>query len=276
MERALIAHSEIEQGIRFGARARSVRALFRAAGRPGDRRGHRLRGARPLDPPVDRDHLPDTFIPVAEEIGLIGRLVRKSHRAPRLPKRRDGTRRSSISVNISPVAAGRPLACAEDRAAADRNRLSRPTGWWSRSPKAPCSPTWTWRGRSSPASRTRASGWRSTISAPAFRRSSHLRSLPFDVIKIDRSFVATIHRDTRKRGDRPRRDDACQCARRPGDASRASRTRPTHAAVLGFGCAVGQGWYFGKPMTGRPGRRNLLADRAQAAAPATRPRAASG
>jgi EAL domain-containing protein (putative c-di-GMP-specific phosphodiesterase class I) len=23
----------------------------------------------------------------------------------------------------------------------------------------------------------------------------------------------------------------------------------THAAVLGFGCAVGQGWYFGKPMT---------------------------
>jgi EAL domain-containing protein (putative c-di-GMP-specific phosphodiesterase class I) len=24
----------------------------------------------------------------------------------------------------------------------------------------------------------------------------------------------------------------------------------THAAVAGFGCAVGQGWYFGKPMSG--------------------------
>ena len=24
----------------------------------------------------------------------------------------------------------------------------------------------------------------------------------------------------------------------------------THAAVAGFGCAMGQGWYFGKPMNG--------------------------
>ena len=24
----------------------------------------------------------------------------------------------------------------------------------------------------------------------------------------------------------------------------------THAAVAGFCCAVGQGWYFGKPMSG--------------------------
>jgi EAL domain-containing protein (putative c-di-GMP-specific phosphodiesterase class I) len=24
----------------------------------------------------------------------------------------------------------------------------------------------------------------------------------------------------------------------------------THAAVAGFGCAFGQGWYFGKPMSG--------------------------
>ena len=34
----------------------------------------------------------------------------------------------------------------------------------------------------------------------------------------------------------------------------------THAAVLGFGCAVGQGWYFGKPMTADEAAQ-LLRDR---------------
>jgi hypothetical protein len=74
--------------------------------------------------------------------------------------------------------------------------------------------------------------WRSTISAPAFRRLSHLRSLPFDMIKIDRSFVTNIHR-TGKRGDRPRRDHAGRALSVPVTASRASRTRRPMPRSLG-------------------------------------------
>ena len=42
----------------------------------------------------------------------------------------------------------------------------------------------------------------------------------------------------------------------------------THAAVAGFGCAVGQGWYFGKPMSGDQAAALLRARPERAAPPA--------
>jgi EAL domain-containing protein (putative c-di-GMP-specific phosphodiesterase class I) len=42
----------------------------------------------------------------------------------------------------------------------------------------------------------------------------------------------------------------------------------THAAVLGFGCAFGQGWYFGKAMSA--GQAVQLLDTPTAPAPARR------
>ena len=46
----------------------------------------------------------------------------------------------------------------------------------------------------------------------------------------------------------------------------------THAAVAGFGCAVGQGWYFGKPMSGDQATALLRSRKnvSEAAAPAYR------
>ena len=74
MERALLAQSEIEQGIRYRPRARPVRSLFRAAGdlATGEIVGFEMlaRWNHPLSGIIG----PDVFIPVAEEIGLIGRL----------------------------------------------------------------------------------------------------------------------------------------------------------------------------------------------------------
>jgi len=82
-----------------------------------------------------------------------------------------------------------------------------------------------------------------------FSSLSHLRSLPFDVIKIDRSFVSTLEND---------RESAAivRAVTTLADAIGVPVTvegiedAATHKAVAGFGCAVGQGWYFGKPTSG--------------------------
>ena len=80
-----------------------------------------------------------------------------------------------------------------------------------------------------------------------FSSLSHLSALPFDKIKIDRTFVATIGKDRAERGDRPRRDDDGAGARRAGRGRGDRGCRgPCRAAADRL--HVGQGWYFGKPM----------------------------
>ena len=82
-----------------------------------------------------------------------------------------------------------------------------------------------------------------------FSSLAHLRSLPFDVIKIDRSFVSTLGKD-------PESTAIIRAVATLADGIGVPVTvegiedAATHAAVAGFGCAVGQGWYFGKPMNG--------------------------
>jgi EAL domain-containing protein (putative c-di-GMP-specific phosphodiesterase class I) len=104
-----------------------------------------------------------------------------------------------------------------------------------------------------------------------FSSLSHLRSLPFDMIKIDRSFVANI--DSNKESMAIVRAvttlagalDVPVCVEGiEGELS--------HSLVLQLGCQVGQGWYFGKPMPADCAAR-LLAERHQP--PAQAPRSAA-
>ena len=96
-----------------------------------------------------------------------------------------------------------------------------------------------------------------------FSSLSHLRSLPFDVIKIDRSFVTNVHAKRGKRGDRPRRDDAGAARSTVPVCVEGIEDEATYDAVVRLRLRVGQGWYFGKPMSGEQARE--LLDRATAA-----------
>jgi EAL domain-containing protein (putative c-di-GMP-specific phosphodiesterase class I) len=80
-----------------------------------------------------------------------------------------------------------------------------------------------------------------------FSSLAHLRSLPFDIIKIDRSFVTNI--------DAKRESSAIVKAVTTLAAAlhvpvcvEGIENEETYRTVVRLGCEIGQGWYFGKPM----------------------------
>ena len=97
-----------------------------------------------------------------------------------------------------------------------------------------------------------------------FSSLSHLRSLPFDIIKIDRSFVTNMH---------AKRESAAIIKAVTTLAAALSvpvcvegiESEDVYEAVLRLGCAIGQGWYFGKPMTGEQALELLSARERQPA-----------
>ncbi len=88
---------------------------------------------------------------------------------------------------------------------------------------------------------------------------SHLRALPFDRIKIDRSFVTAMTSD-------PESAAIVNAISRLGESLNLPVTAEgiedgaILAQLAGIGCHKGQGWHFGKPMAVGATRR-LLADR---------------
>jgi diguanylate cyclase (GGDEF)-like protein len=245
MERALIVHGEIEQGIRYGLEHDQFIPYFEPQVDllTGEIIGFEVlaRWNHPLSGLIE----PDRFIPVAEEHGLIGRLSEQVILAA-LTAGANWDPAIKLSVNISPIQL-------TDSWLAQRIvRLLAEAGF--------------------PAERLVVEITESSLFADldlakaivtslknqgvklalddfgtGFSSLAHLRSLPFDVIKIDRSFVSTISND-------PESAAIVRAVTTLADALKVPVTvegiedAATHAAVAGFGCAVGQGWYFGKPM----------------------------
>jgi diguanylate cyclase (GGDEF)-like protein len=257
MERALIAHSEIEQGIRYGLDHGQFVPFFEPQLdlETGEIVGFEVlaRWVHPLSGTI----LPDTFIPVAEEIGLIGRLSEQVI-ANALTQAADWDPTIKISVNISPIQL-------TDAWLAQRIvRLLTETGFPADRLVVEITEsslvTDIELARSIVTS-LKNQGVRLALDdfGTGFSSLSHLRSLPFDVIKIDRSFVSNIHSNTESIAI-VRAVTTLASALNVPVCVEGIESEAAHAAVLGLGCAVGQGWYFGKPMPGEQAAE-LLAQR---------------
>jgi predicted signal transduction protein with EAL and GGDEF domain len=256
MERALIAHGEIEQGIRQGLEHGQFLPYFEPQVElaTGEIVGFEVlaRWLHPLSGVIG----PDVFIPVAEDIGLISRLSEHvigealreaAHWDPKI----------KISVNISPF------------------QLS--DGWLAQRIVRTLAET------GFPADRLVVEVTESALIADldlarsivtslknqgvrlalddfgtGFSSLSHLRSLPFDIIKIDRSFVTDIN--GRRDGSAVvRAVKTLAAALQIPVCVEGIENEESYTTVLRLGCDIGQGWYFGKPMPAEQARHLLEA-----------------
>ena len=245
MERELIAQSEIEQGIRFGLDHDQFLPYFEPQ---VDLATGKLAGFEVLarwDHPLTGIIAPDRFIAIAEEHNLIGRLsdqvVRKAFAAAV-----DWDPSLTLSINIS------PRQFTDSWLAQKIVRLLAESGF--------------------PAERLVVEVTESSLFADidlartivqslknqgiklalddfgsGFSSLSHLSALPFDKIKIDRSFVASIDKDRQSAAIVRAVTTMAQALDVPVVAE-GIEDAATHEALLEMGCASGQGWYFGKPI----------------------------
>jgi predicted signal transduction protein with EAL and GGDEF domain len=245
MERALLVQDEIEQGIRFGLEHGQFVPYFEPQVNleTGTIIGFEVlaRWDHPLSGIIE----PDRFISVAEEIGLIDALSEQVIRAA-LAQTADWDPSIKIAVNIS------PMQLADGWLAQRIVRILTETGF--------------------PAERLVVEITESSLFADldlartivtslknqgiqlalddfgtGFSSLSHLRALPFDMIKVDRCFVTNINSNKESLAI-VRAVTTLASALNVPVLVEGIESEATHAVVLELGCAVGQGWYFGKPM----------------------------
>ncbi len=258
MERALVAQGEIEQGIRHGLEHDQFVPYFEPQIdlASGEIVGFEVlaRWKHPLSGVVG----PDVFIPIAEEIGLIGRLSEQVIGAA-LRETVEWDPRLKISVNISPsqLADGwfaerivRMLA--ETAFPADRLVVEiTESSLFADMDLA--------RGI---VSSLKNQGVRLALDdfGTGFSSLAHIRSLPFDIIKVDRSFVANLG-VKRESAAIIRAVTTLAAALSVPVCVEGIENETAFKAVMRLGCAIGQGWYFGKPMPAAQTREILAARR---------------
>ncbi len=246
MERALIAHVEIEQGIRFALDHEQFLPYFEPQVdlSTGEIVGFEMlaRWNHPLSGRIG----PETFIPVAEEYGLIARLSEQVIAAA-LANIAKWDPALTLAVNISPMQLADPwlaqrivrllteAGIAPERLVVEITESSLFTDMEL--------------ARSITTS-LKNQGIRLALDdfGTGFSSLSHLRTLPFDVIKIDRSFTATINQDPESAAIVRAVTNLANAIKVPVVVE-GIEDAATHATLLGYGCEMGQGWYFGKPMS---------------------------
>jgi diguanylate cyclase (GGDEF)-like protein len=266
MERALIAHGEIEQGIRVGLEHGQFVPYFEPQVdlATGEIVGFEAlaRWIHPLSGVIG----PDVFIPVAEEIGLIGRLSEHVI-AEALREAAGWDPKIKISVNIS------PFQLADGWLAQRIIKTLADTGFPAE--RLVIEITESSLFADIDLARTivtslKNQGIRLALDdfGTGFSSLAHLRSLPFDIIKIDRSFVTNIN--TKRESSAIVRAVQTMAASLPVPVCvEGIENEDSYKTVVRLGCEIGQGWYFGKPMPAEQAR-DLLAARGRGAEPTLR------
>jgi diguanylate cyclase (GGDEF)-like protein len=256
MERALIAHGEIEQGIRFGLEHGQFVPYFEPQVdlNTGEIVGFEVlaRWIHPLSGVIG----PDVFIPVAEEIGLIGRLSDQVI-DDALRKAASWDPSIKISVNIS------PSQLADGWLAQRIVKTLAETGFPAERLVVEITESSLFtdldiaRGV---VTSLKNQGVRLALDdfGTGFSSLAHLRSLPFDIIKIDRTFVTNIN-SKRESTAIVRAVTTLAAALRVPVCVEGIENEESYHTVVRLGCQIGQGWYFGKPMPAEDARELLKA-----------------
>jgi diguanylate cyclase (GGDEF)-like protein len=254
MERALIAHGEVEQGIRFGLEHGQFIPYFEPQVdlHTGDIVGFEMlaRWNHPLSGII----APDVFIPVAEEIGLIGRLSEQVIGAA-LREAASWDPKIKISVNISATQLAdswlaQRIVRILSESAFPADRLVVEVTESSLFADIDLARTIV--------TSLKNQGVRLALDdfGTGFSSLAHIRSLPFDIIKIDRSFVTNLH-EKRESAAIIRAVTTLAAALSVPVCVEGIENEDSFKAVVRLGCAIGQGWYFGKPMRADQARELL-------------------
>ena len=200
---------------------------------------------------------PDIFIPVAEECGLIAELsVAVMRRA--FIEARDWDSSLSLSVNISPAQLKDPWL------AQKIIKLLVETGFPANRLEIEVTESSLFQNLAlaqSIVGSLKNQGIRLALDdfGTGYSSLAHLRALPFDRIKIDRSFVSAMNRD-------PEAAAIVNAISKLGESLNLPITAEgiedeyIHERLRLLGCNKGQGWHFGKPLPVVAARR-LLAER---------------
>ena len=257
MERELISRNMIEAGLREGIPLGHFVPYYEPQ---VDLETNALLGFEVLarwEHPTRGVIAPDNFIPVAEECGLIGELSVAVMRRAFL-EARDWSPSLSLSVNISPAQLRDPWL------AQKIVKLLVETGFPANRLEIEITESSLFQNLSlaqSIVGSLKNQGIRLALDdfGTGYSSLAHLRALPFDRIKIDRSFVTSINKD-------PESAAIVNAISKLGESLNLPITAEgiedgdIRDRLRDMGCHKGQGWHFGKPMTVTATRR-MLAER---------------
>jgi EAL domain-containing protein (putative c-di-GMP-specific phosphodiesterase class I) len=264
MERALIAQGEIEQGIRFGLEHGQFVPYFEPQVdlATGEIVGFEVlaRWNHPLSGIIS----PDVFIPIAEEIGVIGRMSEQVI-GEALRQSASWDAAMKISVNISPTQ------FADGWLAQRIVRMLSESGFPADRLVVEVTESSLFADidlARSIVTSLKNQGVRLALDdfGTGFSSLAHLRSLPFDMIKIDRSFVTNIHQNKESMAI-VRAVTTLAGALSVPVCVEGIENEAAYEAVMQLGCEVGQGWYFGKAMPAESACDLLASRTSQSAQP---------